>query len=94
MTQHRIPLAALEHGIPFADRHIGPRPAELARMLDVIGVGSLEEMARRAVPASIREQDSGGASAEGTSAAPDLPPPVTEAQAWPSCASWPHATGR
>ena len=47
----------------------------------MIGVGSLEEMARRAVPPSIREQDSGGASAEGTSAATDLPPPVTEAQA-------------
>ncbi len=56
MTTDRIPLAALEDGTQFADRHIGPRPAELARMLDVIGVGSLEELVDQAVPASIREQ--------------------------------------
>jgi glycine dehydrogenase len=54
-TQDRISLAALEHGIPFADRHIGPRPEEMARILDVIGVGSLDELAQRAVPDSIRE---------------------------------------
>ncbi|MDQ3405537.1 MAG: aminomethyl-transferring glycine dehydrogenase [Actinomycetota bacterium] len=57
MTRDRIPLAALEHGTPFADRHVGPRPAELARILDVIGVGSLEELAQHAVPESIREGD-------------------------------------
>ncbi|MPZ84917.1 MAG: aminomethyl-transferring glycine dehydrogenase [Actinophytocola sp.] len=56
MTQDRIPLAALEDGTQFADRHIGPRPAELARMLDVIGIGSLEELVEQAVPDSIREQ--------------------------------------
>ncbi|WP_440901758.1 aminomethyl-transferring glycine dehydrogenase [Actinosynnema sp.] len=71
MTQDRIPLAALEHGTPFADRHVGPRPAELARMLDVIGVGSLEELAQRAVPESIREGD----------LALDLPEPATETEA-------------
>ncbi|GAB1512413.1 aminomethyl-transferring glycine dehydrogenase [Actinophytocola sp. KF-1] len=71
MTQDRIPLAALEDGTQFADRHIGPRPAELARMLDVIGVGSLEELVERAVPDSIREAN------------PDLglPAPASEAQA-------------
>ncbi|MBB4912433.1 aminomethyl-transferring glycine dehydrogenase [Actinophytocola algeriensis] len=71
MTQDRIPLAALEDGTLFADRHIGPRPAELARMLDVIGVGSLEELVERAVPDSIREAN------------PDLglPAPASEAQA-------------
>src|SRR6266496_2318980 len=71
MTQDRIPLAALEDGTQFADRHIGPGAAELAGMLDVIGVGSLEELVERAVPESIREVD------------PDLelPPPATEAQA-------------
>jgi glycine dehydrogenase len=70
MTQDRIPLAALEDGTQFADRHIGPRAAELARMLDVIGVGSLEELVERAVPESIREDN------------PDLelPPPASEAQ--------------
>jgi glycine dehydrogenase len=71
MIQDRIPLAALEDGTQFADRHIGPRPAELARMLAVIGVGSLEELVERTVPESIREQN------------PDLalPQPASEAQA-------------
>ncbi|XVS62693.1 aminomethyl-transferring glycine dehydrogenase [Actinosynnema sp. CA-299493] len=71
MTQDRIPLAALEHGTPFADRHVGPRPAELARILDVIGVGSLEELAQHAVPESIRERD----------LVLDLPAPATETEA-------------
>lgn len=71
MTDDRIPLAALEHGTPFADRHVGPMPAELARMLDVIGVGSLEELGQGAVPAGIREGDLQLA----------LPEPATEAQA-------------
>jgi glycine dehydrogenase len=68
----RIPLAALEHGTPFVDRHIGPRPAELAAMLETIGVSSLDELADHAVPASIRDTD-----------APDLglPAPATETEA-------------
>ena len=70
-TEDRIPLAALEHGTPFADRHVGPLPAELARMLDVIGVGSLEELAQSAVPSGIRERDLHLA----------LPEPATEAEA-------------
>jgi glycine dehydrogenase len=70
MTRDRIPLAAIEHGTPFADRHIGPRPAELARMLEVIGVGSLEELVEQAVPASIREPE----------LAIELPPAATEAE--------------
>ena len=48
------PLAALEHGVPFAERHIGPDAAGLARMLETIGVGSLEELADTAMPTSIR----------------------------------------
>ncbi|GAB2670598.1 aminomethyl-transferring glycine dehydrogenase [Saccharopolyspora gloriosae] len=70
-TEDRIPLAALEHGTPFADRHVGPLPAELARMLDVIGVGSLEELGQAAVPEGIRERDLQLA----------LPEPATEAEA-------------
>ena len=63
-------LASLEQGIPFADRHIGPGPDELQRILDVVGVASLDELAARAVPASLRE-----------SAQPlELPPPATEAR--------------
>jgi glycine dehydrogenase len=67
----RIPLAALEQGTAFADRHIGPRPAELARMLEVIGVGSLDELADRAIPASIRDAN----------LSMGLPLPANEAQA-------------
>ncbi|HEY3608320.1 MAG TPA: aminomethyl-transferring glycine dehydrogenase [Pseudonocardiaceae bacterium] len=71
MSDERIPLAALEHGMSFADRHVGPRPAELAAMLDVIGVGSLDELADRAIPSSIRDTD----------LTMDIPAPATEAEA-------------
>jgi glycine dehydrogenase len=69
----RMPLAALEHGTSFADRHVGPQPAELARMLDVIGVGSLDELADRAIPPSIRDR---AADADSV-----IPAPATEAEA-------------
>ncbi|MFC0548990.1 aminomethyl-transferring glycine dehydrogenase [Kutzneria chonburiensis] len=71
MTTDRIPLAALEHGTPFADRHVGPRAAELGKILDVIGVGSLEELAQRAVPSAIRSD----------ALALSLPAPATEVEA-------------
>ena len=38
----------------FVARHIGPRPDDLARMLDAIGVTSLEELVDEAVPKTIR----------------------------------------
>ena len=72
MAADRIPLAALEDGTQFADRHIGPRAAELVRMLDVVGVGSLEELVERAVPESIR--DAGNVDL-------GLPAPASESQA-------------
>jgi glycine dehydrogenase len=72
MSDSRIPLAALEHGTAFADRHVGPRPAELARILDVIGVGSLDELADRAIPSSIRDR---------ALSELDLPAPATEWEA-------------
>ena len=37
----------------FADRHIGPDAAEIDRILEIVGVASMEDLARRAVPASI-----------------------------------------
>jgi glycine dehydrogenase len=40
----------------FADRHIGPRGDELATMLAAVGVGSLEELIERTVPAAIRSE--------------------------------------
>jgi glycine cleavage system P protein (glycine dehydrogenase) len=53
----RPALSDLEHGTPFADRHIGPRPAELDTMLAAIGAASLDELAAAAVPDSIRDQE-------------------------------------
>jgi glycine cleavage system P protein (glycine dehydrogenase) len=51
----RTPLSELEHGLPFADRHIGPRPAELDRMLAAVGVSSLDELASVVLPDAIRD---------------------------------------
>ena len=44
----------------FADRHIGPDRLELARILDVVGVESLEQLAARAVPESILDHSVDG----------------------------------
>ncbi len=38
----------------FVGRHIGPRPADLERMLEVVGVSSVDELIEEAVPAPIR----------------------------------------
>jgi glycine dehydrogenase len=66
-----IPLADLERGTPFVDRHIGPRPRELDAMLAAIGVASLDELAARALPDSIRD----------TAPVPTtLPPAATESE--------------
>ncbi|HEX5044929.1 MAG TPA: aminomethyl-transferring glycine dehydrogenase [Candidatus Polarisedimenticolaceae bacterium] len=52
----------------FADRHIGPRGEEIHRMLDALGVRSLDELIDQTVPGAIR------------STAPlDLPPARSEA---------------
>jgi glycine dehydrogenase len=48
------PLIDLLGADEFVGRHIGPRPNDLARMLEVIGVDSLEQLIDEAVPASIR----------------------------------------
>ena len=42
------------HQNEFARRHIGPNESETAEMLKVIGVGSMEELIDRTVPAAIR----------------------------------------
>ncbi|HEU0103579.1 MAG TPA: aminomethyl-transferring glycine dehydrogenase, partial [Mycobacteriales bacterium] len=55
MSDPRTPsLADLEQAAPFAGRHIGPREDEIAKMLAVVGAGSLTELAEAAVPAAIR----------------------------------------
>ncbi|KAA9393918.1 aminomethyl-transferring glycine dehydrogenase [Kocuria coralli] len=53
----------------FADRHIGPRGAEFDRLLNEVGVASLEELADRAIPAAIRQEGE-----------LDLPPALDEAE--------------
>ena len=50
----RPSLLDLESAAPFAQRHIGPSPDEQAKMLAVLGRGSLEELAEDAVPEAIR----------------------------------------
>ena len=53
----KVPLHELERGTPFTDRHIGPRPDELDRMLSTIGMSSLDELAETVVPASIHDTE-------------------------------------
>ena len=40
---------------PFVSRHIGPRPDEIEKMLDVLGYGSLDELSAAVVPSGIAE---------------------------------------
>ena len=43
-----------DHSQPsFADRHIGPDADAVATMLKTIGVGSLDELAEKALPSGI-----------------------------------------
>jgi glycine dehydrogenase len=70
MSDYRNPL--------FADRHIGPDSADVAAMLEVIGLDSLEELAQRALPAGIVD----ALTASGTAPGLDrLPPAASEAEA-------------
>jgi glycine dehydrogenase len=48
---HASPLDA---GTPFSDRHIGPDPDGVRRMLEVVGHASLDDLAVAAVPEAIR----------------------------------------
>nr|WP_272950292.1 aminomethyl-transferring glycine dehydrogenase [Nocardioides cynanchi] len=50
----------------FADRHIGPRPDDLSRMLEAVGFASLDELMAAAVPTAIATD------------ALDLPEPLSE----------------
>ncbi|MEE1942061.1 aminomethyl-transferring glycine dehydrogenase [Streptomyces sp. TRM 70361] len=61
MTENRsprtLPLAELEHGTPFEERHIGPDAGERAKMLAQVGYGSLDELTAAAVPEVIRSTE-------------------------------------
>ncbi len=62
----------------FAARHIGPDADAIATMLDVIGVGSLDELADKALPAGILD----AVGAEGLAPGLEhLPPAATEEEA-------------
>jgi glycine dehydrogenase len=50
----------------FADRHLGPSPDDLSRMLERVGFGSLDELMTAAVPATIASRTL------------DLPEPLSE----------------
>jgi glycine dehydrogenase len=72
----------------FADRHIGPGADDIATMLAVIGVRSLDELAAKAVPAKILDDAQRGApdrrSGSDSAVAPGLevlPPPASEQEA-------------
>ena len=54
MADQPTPLEQLTDGDEFAPRHIGPTEDDLARMLDVVGAASLEDLLDQTVPASIR----------------------------------------
>jgi glycine dehydrogenase len=68
-----------DHNQPnFADRHIGPDADAVATMLKTIGVGSLDELADKAVPAGILDALSTDGVAPGLDV---LPAAATEAEA-------------
>ena len=60
-------LAELDSALPFVDRHIGLRPADVETMLERLGFASLEALMDSAVPGGIR-----------TAADLDLPPAASE----------------
>jgi glycine dehydrogenase len=64
----RLPLAQLEQAAPFSERHIGPSADEQAKMLAVVGYGSLTELVADAIPDAIKAFDP-----------LDLPPAASEA---------------
>jgi hypothetical protein len=61
-------LAELEENDSFVRRHIGPSEVELAAMLHAVGAATLDDVAGKTVPNSIRSNQ-----------ALNLPPPIDEA---------------
>ncbi|MCW2774865.1 MAG: glycine dehydrogenase (decarboxylating) alpha subunit, partial [Nocardioides sp.] len=60
-------LTELDGALPFVDRHIGLRPADIDTMLARLGFESLDDLMAAAVPGGIR-----------SAASLDLPEPVSE----------------
>ena len=70
MSDGRRSLEQLEMRGDFVRRHIGPSEAAIQRMLDALGLDSLDQLIERAVPEAIRSDDP-----------LDLPAPLSERQA-------------
>jgi glycine dehydrogenase len=68
MTASKLPTGDI--AMDFARRHIGPSPRDIAAMLEVVGVKSLDALMDETLPASIRQ-----------SAPLDLGPAMSETQA-------------
>ncbi|OBG24483.1 glycine dehydrogenase (aminomethyl-transferring) [Mycolicibacterium celeriflavum] len=66
------------HQPNFADRHIGPDADAVATMLKTIGMGSLDELAEKALPSGILDALSSDGVAPGLD---QLPAPATEEEA-------------
>jgi len=49
------PFSRLENHASFVGRHIGPREADLQKMLETLGLSSLEELIRSTLPESIQD---------------------------------------
>jgi glycine dehydrogenase len=49
-----VGTSPLDADLPFADRHVGPRPSDVDRMLATLGYDSLGALADAAVPEAIR----------------------------------------
>ncbi len=56
MTVGKLDLAALEAKDVFIHRHIGPSAADIAEMLELLGLDSLDALIDQAVPESIRAE--------------------------------------
>ena len=65
---HLAALDLLEASDAFVARHIGPSEVEIAAMLRVVGAASLDDVAAKTVPESIRSNES-----------LNLPPAIDEA---------------
>ena len=79
MARRRAPAPAR-----FVSRHVGPSAQDTSRMLSVLGLGSLEELADALVP--------GGLPALPQPARPH--PPWTRPASWRPCAATPPTTTR
>ena len=51
----KLKLATTPHPTDFSCRHIGSSPADVIKMLDTLGVSSIDELIEQAIPRTIRQ---------------------------------------